>query len=122
MRLDTEPFGNYDLRMALKMSVKRKELVDKILLGHGVIGNDHPISPSMAFFASDLPQREYDADKAAFHYKKSGHSGTIKLSAADAAFAGAVDAAQLIAASAAKAGIKIEVVREPNDGYYSRFE
>ena len=33
--------------------------------------------------------------------------------------AGAVDAAQLIAASAAQAGITIEVVREPNDGYWS---
>ena len=61
----------------------------------------------------------FDPDKAAFHYKKSGHSGTIQLSAADAAFAGAVDAAQLIAASAAQAGINIEVVREPNDGYWS---
>ena len=89
------------------------------VFGHGAIGNDHPISPVMAYYAADLPQREYDADKAAFHYKKSGHSGTIQLSAADAAFAGAVDAAQLIAASAAKAGIKIEVVREPNDGYWS---
>ena len=119
MRLDVDPFGDYDLRMALKLSIKRKELVDKILLGHGAIGNDHPISPVMAYYAADLPQREYDADKAAFHYKKSGHSGTIQLSAADAAFAGAVDAAQLIAASAANAGIKIEVVREPNDGYWS---
>ena len=32
MRLDTKPFDNYDLRMALKLSVKRQELVDKILL------------------------------------------------------------------------------------------
>ena len=31
---------------------------------------------------SDLPQREFDADKA-YHYKKSGHSGKIPLSAAD---------------------------------------
>ena len=37
----------------------------------------------------------------------------------DAAFAGAVDAAQLIAASAKEAGIDIEIVREPKDGYWS---
>jgi peptide/nickel transport system substrate-binding protein len=119
MRLDVAPFDNYDLRMALKLSVKRQELVDKILLGHGAVGNDHPISPSQSYHASGLAQREYDPDKAAFHYKKSGHSGTIQLSAADAAFSGAVDAAQLIAASAAQAGINIEVIREPNDGYWS---
>ena len=119
MRLDVEPFDNYDLRMALKLSVKRQELVDKILLGHGVAGNDHPISSTQAYHASGLAQREFDPDKAAFHYKKSGHSGKIPLSASDAAFAGAVDAAQLMAASAAEAGMDIEVIREPNDGYWS---
>ena len=119
MRLDVAPFDNYDLRMALKLSVDRQELVDKILLGRGAVGNDHPISATQSYHASGLEQREYDPEKAAFHYKKSGHSGAIPLSAADAAFAGAIDAAQLMAASAAKAGINIEVIREPNDGYWS---
>jgi peptide/nickel transport system substrate-binding protein len=119
MRLDTAPFDNYDLRMALKLSLKRQELVDKILLGHGALGNDHPISTANRFHASDLPQREFDPELAAHHYKKSGHSGPIQLSSSDAAFAGAVDAAQLIAASAAEAGIDVEVVREPSDGYWS---
>ncbi|MFZ1815790.1 MAG: ABC transporter substrate-binding protein [Rhizobiaceae bacterium] len=118
MRLDVEPFGNADLRMALKLAIKRQELVDKILLGHGALGNDIPVSPSMPFYA-ELPQREFDPEKAAEHYKKSGHSGAIQLSASDAAFAGAVDAAQLIAASAKECGIDIEVVREPSDGYWS---
>jgi peptide/nickel transport system substrate-binding protein len=94
-------------------------MVDKILLGHGAVGNDHPISPAVPFHAADLPQREFDPDKAADHYRKSGHSGPIQLSASDAAFAGAVDAAQLIQASAAEAGIDIEIVREPSDGYWS---
>ena len=119
MRVDTAPFDNYDLRMALKLSVKRQELVDKILLGHGALGNDHPISTANRYHAAALPQREFDPDQAKFHYEKSGHSGAIQLSASDAAFAGAVDAAQLIAASAAEAGIDVEVVREPSDGYWS---
>jgi peptide/nickel transport system substrate-binding protein len=119
MRVDAAPFDNRDLRLALKHSIKRQELVDKILLGHGALGNDHPISSSQQYHASDLPQREFDPEKAMAHYKDSGHSGTIQLSASDAAFAGAVDAAQLIAASAKEVGIDIEVVREPNDGYWS---
>jgi peptide/nickel transport system substrate-binding protein len=119
MRVDAAPFDNADLRMAIKFAVKRQELVDKILLGHGAIGNDQPISSANRFFDSALPQREYDADKAAFHYKRSGHSGTLQLSTSDTAFAGAVDAALLIAASAKTAGIDVEVVREPNDGYWS---
>ena len=119
MRLDVEPFGNADLRMALKLAIDRQELVDKVLLGHGVAGNDIPVNGVMPFFNDKIAQRSYDPEKAAEHYKKSGHSGPIKLSVADAAFAGAVDAGQLIAASAKKAGIDIEVVREPNDGYWS---
>ena len=119
MRLNVEPFDNYNLRMALKLAIKRQELVDKILLGYGGLGNDHPISTANRFHASELPQREFDPEGAAEHYKKSGHSGTIQLSASDAAFAGAVDAAQLIANSAKECGIDIEVVREPKDGYWS---
>ena len=40
-----------------------------------------------------------------------------QLHGAYAAFGGAVDAAVLFKEHADKAGIKIEVVREPNDGY-----
>ena len=42
----------------------------------------------------ELPQRVYDPDKAKFHLKQAGlDSLSVDLSAADAAFAGAVDAA-----------------------------
>jgi len=120
MRVDQAPFDNYDLRMAVKLSVDREELVAKILSGHGAIGNDHPISTSDRHHASGLAQRVYDPDKAKFHLKKAGMEGVeLTLSAADAAFAGAVDAAQLIKASAAKAGLNINVLQEPKDGYWS---
>ena len=120
MRLDTPPFDNYDLRMAVKFAIKRQEMVDKILLGHGIVGNDHPISVANQFHNAELPQREYDPDMARHHLKKSGLEGvTLKLSSADAAFAGAVDAAQLIKASAEAAGLKVDIIREPKDGYWS---
>ena len=120
MRTDTPPFDNNDLRLALKYAVDREELLQKVLKGFGALGNDHPISPSNRYHASSLPQRTYDVDKAKFHLKKSGMEGiTVELSAADAAFAGAVDAAVLYKEHAAKAGINIEVAREPNDGYWS---
>jgi peptide/nickel transport system substrate-binding protein len=119
MRLDVAPFDNYDLRMALKLAIKRQELVDKVLLGHGKAGNDVPVSAAMPFLNTELPVHEFDADRARFHYEKSGHSGPIQLSVADAAFAGAVDAGQLIAASCAEAGIEIDLIREPSDGYWS---
>ena len=119
MRTTVSPFDNYDLRMALKYSVKRQELVDKILLGHGVVGNDVPVSAAMPFLNTELPVHEFNPEKAAMHYKKSGHSGPIPLNAGEAGFGGSLDAAQLMAESAKECGIDIEVIREPNDGYWS---
>ena len=57
---------------------------------------------------------------AAEHYKKSGHDGSpIMLRVAPGAFPGAVDAANLFAASANAAGIPLQVQLEPDDGYWS---
>ncbi|MER8402927.1 ABC transporter substrate-binding protein [Mesorhizobium sp. M1348] len=118
MHIDTPPFDNEDLRMALKLAIDRDEIVDKILRGYGSVGNDMPINASYPLFDASIPQRRYDPEQAAAYYKKSGHDGTpIILHTADAAFSGAVEAAQLFQQSAAKAGIPIEVRREPNDGY-----
>jgi peptide/nickel transport system substrate-binding protein len=118
MRCDTPPFDNVDLRLALKHGIDREDLVKRLLLGHGVVGNDHPIPSFDPFFASELPQRTYDPDKAKFHFQKSGVSGPIAIEIADAAFTGAVDAATIFAAHLGKAGIQLDVRRTPSDGYW----
>jgi peptide/nickel transport system substrate-binding protein len=120
MRTDTAPFDNNDVRLALKYGLDREALLQTVLRGHGAIGNDHPISTANRYHASELPQKKLDPDKAKFHMKQAGLTElTVPLHAADAAFAGAVDAAVLYQEHARKAGITIEVVREPNDGYWS---
>ena len=119
MMTDVAPFNNNDLRLALKYAINREKMVKKILSGYGTVGNDHPISAAVPFFDKTQPQRSYDPDKAAFHLKKSGFKNEpIKLHVADAAFNGAVDAGVLFKEQAKKAGINIDVVREPNDGYW----
>lgn len=115
-----EPFNDNNVRQALKYALDRQELVDKILNGYGEIGNDHPIGRSNRFFAADLEQHAYDPDKAKHYLKQAGLSSLdVSLSAADAAFTGAVDAGVLYAERAKAAGININVVQEPNDGYWS---
>jgi len=120
MRVTIAPFDNYDLRMAVKLAVDREALVQKILLGHGALGNDVPISRTQANFNNEMPQRKYDPDQAKFHLKKAGMEGIkLDLSTSEAAFSGADDACLLIKDSAAKAGINVNVVREPKDGYWA---
>ena len=120
MRSDLEPYNDNNVRLALKHGLDREHLLKAVLRGHGILGNDHPVSPANRYFASELPQREYDPDKARFYLKKAGlNKHTFNLHTADAAFPGAVDVAILYKEHAAKAGIDINVVREPNDGYWS---
>ena len=120
MLTDVAPFNDVNVRRALKYGINRQEMVDKILLGHGQVANDTPIGPASQFYHSEMEQLEYDPDQAAFYLKEAGlDSIDIELSASNAAFEGAVDAAQLYQASASAAGININVIQEPADGYWS---
>jgi peptide/nickel transport system substrate-binding protein len=119
MHCDTAPFDNNDLRTALKLAIDREAILKQVVGGFGTIGNDYPVNASYPLAPTDIEQRVYDPDKAAFHYKKSGHEGPILLRTSDAAFPGAVDAAQLFQMNAAKAGITLDVKREPADGYWT---
>lgn len=114
------PYNDVNVRRAIKHGVNRQELVDKILQGHGAVGNDSPIGPANQYYNDEMEQTAYDPDKAKFYLKEAGmDSIDLDLSASDAAFEGAVDAAQLMQASMAPAGININVIQEPADGYWS---
>ena len=120
MHTDTPPFDNKDLRIALKHAVNRAEIVEKVFAGYGSVGNDIPINEAYPLFDDNLPQREFSLEKAAEHYKKSGHDGSpIELLVSDTAFTGAIDAAQLFQQTANAAGIPLQVKRVPADGYWS---
>lgn len=120
MHANVAPFDDLNVRRALKHAINRQEMVDKILRGHGAIGNDHPIGPANRYYAGDLPQNDFDLDKAKFYLKEAGLSElNIDLSTSEAAFGGAPDAAQLFQASARSVGININLIQEPSDGYWS---
>ena len=119
MDMSVNPFDQRDVIDALKFCVPRQEMLDKVLYGYGTLGNDHPINAAFPLFEGTVAQRAYDLDQAASIYKKSGHSGPIILRTSDVAFPGAIEAAVMFQESAAKAGITIEVKREPGDGYWS---
>ena len=115
------PFDNLDVRMAMKYAIDREQLLRTVLQGRGAVGNDHPIGPTYRYYAQDLEQRSYDPDRARFHLKQAGLERLeVSLQTSEAAWpAGAVDAAVLYTEQARAAGIEIEVVRKPSDGYWS---
>ena len=119
MQTDTAPYNNVDLRMAMKYAIDREQITKTLFASYGSVGNDHPIPKGDPFFHKELPQLKYDSDKAKFHLKKSGLADAkIMLQASDAAFSGAVDMCTLFQASAQKAGMKVDVKKEPVDGFW----
>lgn len=112
------PFDNADVRLALKYALDREDIIEKVFLGEARIGNDNPAAAIQKFY-KELPPREFSIEKAKEHLAKAGHDSiSVDLSVAENAFAGAIEVATLYQASAAQAGININVVREAADGYW----
>ena len=66
-----------------------------------------------------MPQRAYDPDKAAFHFKKAGlGDAAIELQVSEGAWGSAVDCAQLYQESLKKANINLAVNKVSADGYW----
>jgi peptide/nickel transport system substrate-binding protein len=118
MLMNEAPFTDNDVRLAMKYAIDREDMVKRILNGYGSVGNDQPLSRAYPEYV-ELPQRVYDPDKAKFHLKKANLTGLkTQLYVSETPFAGATDAAVLYREHAAKAGIDIEVVKTPEDGYW----
>ncbi len=119
MNVTVPPFDNRDVRLAIKHSLDRAQIVENVFLGHGTVGNDNPIAPSVKFAVDPQPRHTYDPDMVKSLLKKAGMENIeINLSVADAAFTGAVDSALLWEQHARAAGLNLKVTREPDDGYW----
>ena len=114
---NTPPGENDDFVLGMKYIQDRERIVRSNLKGHGIIGNDHPIGPPFgADHCHELPQREYDPDKAKFHLEKSGitsaelHVAPVKI--------GVVETCLLMQANLKKIGFDLQIKKVPNDGYW----
>lgn len=113
-------FADNNVRMAMKLAMDRQEMLDKVLSGYGSIANDQPISAAYPDHDPEIPQHVYDPEKAKALLKKAGVSNLkVPLHVAETPFTGATNMAQIYAEQAARAGITIDVKREPDDGYWS---
>lgn len=120
MMTTQDPFTDNNIRLAMKYAVDRQALLDTVLRGYGLLGNDQPISPAYTYYDPSIPQRAYDPDQAKFYLQKAGQSSlAVDLHVSDVAFNGATDSAVLFKEQAMRAGIDINVVRDPADGYFS---
>jgi len=119
MMCDRQPTDNLDLRLAVKYLVDRNRIVNQILQGYGVIANDHFVMPQSPVYNTSLPQRGIDLDKARFHLKKSGLQNLRLDLHVSEAVQNSLEMGLLLQQDAAKAGLTIDIKREPSDGYWN---
>lgn len=119
MMVDRKPTDNLDFRMAIKYLLDRERYVKTVLKGYGQLGNDHIVPPNDPLYNKALAQRTVDIDKAKFHLAKAGlTNGRLELIVSDAAI-GTVEMGQILQQTAARAGLTIDLKREPADGFWS---
>lgn len=119
MDTSVAPFNNPDVRTALKLTLDRDDIIRKVYVGEATAGNDNPVSPTVKYAIDPSPKHSYDPEKAKALLKKAGFETlNVDLSVSESGFPGATDAATLYKESAAKAGININIIREPDDGYW----
>ncbi len=118
MWTDTPPFDDARVRQAMKLVVDRQAMLDTVYLGYGYLGNDNPIplNSTDAFRNDPIPQ---DIDKAKALLAEAGHPDgiSVDLYTGDI-IGGAVNFAQAYQQMAAKAGIKVNIIKSPADSYW----
>lgn len=111
------PGENDDFVKGLQYIQDRDRIVNRILKGKGSVGNDTPImSAHGGDWCSELPQREFDPDKAKFHFEKAGVSSAEVYVAPVAP--GIEEVCLLAQANCAKIGFDLQIKKVPTDGYW----
>jgi peptide/nickel transport system substrate-binding protein len=117
MRVDAAPFDDVRVRQAFRLIANRPQMIQQALAGHGKIGNDL-YAPFDEAFASDLPQRKQDIDKAKSLLKAAGKDGlTVDLQTTNGAL-GMNEGAQVFAQQAKAAGVNVNVKILDSGAFY----
>ncbi len=113
MAIDMPPFNDARVRQAMRLIVDRQGMLEQVASGYGFIGNDlyAPFDPG---YAHALPQRQQDIAQAKSLLKAAGHASlSVDLHTSNGA-AGMVETATVFANQAQAAGVKINVINDPN--------
>ena len=114
------PFDNILVRKAIQAATDRNAVVQAAQFGRGAIGYDHPITPTDPVFNEDCKPPDYNPELAKSLLKEAGYPDGIDLTLyTSTAGASMVEMATVVKESFKPAGINIEIVVMPEDGYWA---
>lgn len=119
MQTDKPPYDNPKVRQALKLLIDRQRFLDTVYKGYGQIANDQPVSPAHQWYCQDVPAAAYDPERAKALLAEAGLENPTFDLHASTVLAGMMDGAIVFQEMAAQAGVTINIIREPTDGYWS---
>ena len=121
MQATEAPFTDPRVRQALKCCADHHALQQQVLLGRGLVGNNHPVTPISPFW-NDLPKHEPDLAKAKALLKQAGYANGLRLDLiTSTSRPGMLELALAFREMVKPAGIEIQVVRVPADVYWSDY-
>ena len=106
MRVDVAPFDDVRVRQAMRLIVDRDEMVQRVLSGHGRVGNDM-YGVLDGSYPKDFPQREQDIPAAMALLEEAGLAGASFEVFAPDDTAGLPEYITAFAEQAKKAGINV---------------
>ncbi|WP_432035132.1 ABC transporter substrate-binding protein [Streptomyces cucumeris] len=118
MKTDRPPFDDKRVREAFFLIADREELIKGALSGAGEVGNDL-FGKGYAYYATGLPQRTQDLDRARSLLRRAGADGLKVTLDTSAVAAGFTEAAGIFRDQAAKAGVTVTVRTGSKDSYWN---
>lgn len=121
MQSNAGVFADPQVRLAMKYMVNRQQFVENVYGGYGRVANDLPAIQD-PMYAHDIPQREYDPEKAKALLKKAGAENltvTFTTSPGDQFL---VPSAEVFAEQAKEIGwnVKVEKINDVGQ-YFSKY-
>lgn len=118
-RTDTEPFTDARVRKALRIATDRQAMIDLVAgPGGGIVTCDHPVWTGDQYRANiDCPQQ---IDEAKRLLAEAGYPDGIEIEVHTSNLIPFwIDFVQVYQEQVAQAGIKVNLVKAPSDGYWT---
>jgi peptide/nickel transport system substrate-binding protein len=117
LRTDRDPFRDARVRRAVALTLNRPDLIQRLLLGAGTLGNDSPFWSKFPSTDRSIKQRKQNLELARALLQAAGQEN-LKFTITTWRFADLPDYAAAIQAAGRQAGMDIDLEVMSGDDYY----